>query len=709
MCASITRLLVTVLTLQLGLASPVGAQLAGGGGQIAHSALPFGVPISPPKPDTVQGFYVLTTRAGSAELRLDGAAFKATDVGKLIVCTGIGPTEGRLTTSIKTVSDATRITLAATATQSMTRVSQRCVYGSDQASAIQAAFTYGTNNNIGSFVQGGLYLIGSPLTCLPPPANNSLNAPGPMCQLDYGATLMAMSPMTSMITYGSADPDYSGYLRNVTFGGGTLDGNFIADYGADIPFYIVATRHNQVTKNTKLAGVRWGRMGAPAPSSSSQDINVGHLRDVYYITVTGITNSARPVVTTQWAHGFSTGRIVTLVGVSGMTEANFKFFKITVTGPNTFALDNTDSSAWGAFGSTARVAVTMPSMRMPYFITGITNANPAVVSTALPHGFANGALVWLAGVSGVNLGGIYTVANATSTTFELQRVDTTALGEYAGNGAVVEYVAPTSVEKGIYYENATDADVTVAQVTGVRYGIYANPATGGYDSKIIKPHFFNYNENGEMFAGIEMVGDNTIQGAQFDAPIRYAMKFSGPRNTVIGSRLTYLGHSVLFNNYSSFIRLDMGGEANVLGGGMKGTTSSAVLGELSQNGASFGRTPGYSRLGVKTQYTSLVQPDASIAGTFNVLNYSGGASTQVTGTGPTTVLICDRTAGQGGLSLSTSPDGASLHTIDSSCSRIANPMSVVGNDVLMKNLPRRCTGKTTGTLWQDGDTLKVCP
>lgn len=679
-------------------------------GTVPAARLPFGIPISPSKPDTVQRFYSLTTTAGSSNITVGGGAFTSADVGKLIMCTGIGPTEGRLTTYITAVTDATHITTATPATQAMTAVSQRCVYGSDQSTNIQAAFTNGTNNGIGSYVQGGLYLIGSPLTCLPPPANNSQNAPGPMCQLDAGATIMAMAPMITVVTYGGVAGDYSEFLRNATFGGGTLDGNFLADYGADVPFYNVATRTSQVTKNTLLSGVRWGNLSAPAASGGSLDSQVSHLRDVTYVTVTGITNGVNPIITTQWDHGYATGRVVTLVDVSGMTQANSKFFQITVTGARSFTLNNTASTSWGTFIGTASVALTMPSMRVPSFVTGITNANPAVVTTSQPHGFANGQPVWLADMTGINLGGVYTVANVTSTTFELSGIDTTLLGTYSAAGTVIPYLDPSTVEKAIYYENGIDADVVNAQISGVRYGIYANPATAGYDSKIIKPHFYNYNENGELFCAISLGGDNTIVAAQIDVPMRYAFQFVGPRNHVIGSRMTYLGVLVQYNNYASFVRLESGGEATVSGGGAKGNASAAVLGELSQNGSRLGYTPGYSRGdGFKTEYVSLVQPDSSMQGTFNVINYSGAASLRVTGAGASTIYVYDRTSEQGGMYVSSITGGANLNTTDNTGKHVSTPMSLIGSDIRMGNLPTNCSRKPAGTLWNNSGALNVCP
>lgn len=73
-------------------------------------------------------------------------------------------------------------------------------------------------------------------------------------------------------------------------------------------------------------------------------------------------------------------------------------------------------------------------------ITGITNANPPIVS-APSHGFSNGMTVQITDVLGmtqINQGPTqaYTVSNANANTFTLVGMDTTAFGVYTGGGSV---------------------------------------------------------------------------------------------------------------------------------------------------------------------------------------------------------------------------------------------------------------------------------
>ena len=72
----------------------------------------------------------------------------------------------------------------------------------------------------------------------------------------------------------------------------------------------------------------------------------------------------------------------------------------------------------------------------PTAITAITNANPAVVTSAA-HGLADGDVVKLAGVGGMTEvnGGIFAVNVLTADTYELVHLDTMDYGVYTSGGA----------------------------------------------------------------------------------------------------------------------------------------------------------------------------------------------------------------------------------------------------------------------------------
>ena len=84
-------------------------------------------------------------------------------------------------------------------------------------------------------------------------------------------------------------------------------------------------------------------------------------------------------------------------------------------------------------------------------ITGITNANPGVV-TAVAHGLSNGDTVIMQGVDGMTeVNGVeYTVANKTTDTFELSGVNTTSYGTFI----------LSSLTKLLIHGNATLVDST---------------------------------------------------------------------------------------------------------------------------------------------------------------------------------------------------------------------------------------------------------
>lgn len=75
-------------------------------------------------------------------------------------------------------------------------------------------------------------------------------------------------------------------------------------------------------------------------------------------------------------------------------------------------------------------------------ITGISQANPAVVTVSSIGDLQNGDLIVIQGVTGmteVNFDGsnIYTVANIAGATFELQGINSSAFSAYSAGGTVI--------------------------------------------------------------------------------------------------------------------------------------------------------------------------------------------------------------------------------------------------------------------------------
>jgi hypothetical protein len=210
--------------------------------------------------------------------------------------------------------------------------------------------------------------------------------------------------------------------------------------------------------------------------------------------ITGITNANPAVVTYSGADTFANGDSVVISGVGGMDEVNGLEFQIANvdTGANTFELVGINSTGFGTYTSggiiervievtttyaeadlfelkfaqnTVDMYIAHPSyapQKLTYTsatswalaahapitkafsssqnITGITQANPAVVTYSGADNFANGNTVFLDGIVGmIELNGAeYTVANVNTgtNTFELQGVDTTGFSAYSNAGTI---------------------------------------------------------------------------------------------------------------------------------------------------------------------------------------------------------------------------------------------------------------------------------
>ena len=70
-------------------------------------------------------------------------------------------------------------------------------------------------------------------------------------------------------------------------------------------------------------------------------------------------------------------------------------------------------------------------------VTGVTQANPAVVTTSAAHTFANGENITISGVIGMTelSGNTYVIGNVTPTNFELTAIDSTAFTAYTSGGS----------------------------------------------------------------------------------------------------------------------------------------------------------------------------------------------------------------------------------------------------------------------------------
>lgn len=141
-------------------------------------------------------------------------------------------------------------------------------------------------------------------------------------------------------------------------------------------------------------------------------------------TITNITSASPAVVTTSPAHGFITGDIITITGVSGMTEINGLLSVIVVLTTTTFELTNIDSSAFTAY--TSGGTATLP---------GITQDSAAQVH-AIAHGYSTSNLVHISGISGMTeieaLEGLITVIDVDRFTIA---IDSSAFTAFVDTGS----------------------------------------------------------------------------------------------------------------------------------------------------------------------------------------------------------------------------------------------------------------------------------
>jgi hypothetical protein len=150
---------------------------------------------------------------------------------------------------------------------------------------------------------------------------------------------------------------------------------------------------------TPLAGaIEWSKTAASNAINASLITTGGF---TYYTSYpipgpakvgTAITN-ANPAVVTIAAHGFTNGQKVILTNTTGMLQIAGMQFTVDNVTTNTFQLDGLNASgfATAATAVTARtIAPFMPVEPETLFITAISQANSAVVTTSIYHNYVVG-------------------------------------------------------------------------------------------------------------------------------------------------------------------------------------------------------------------------------------------------------------------------------------------------------------------------------
>lgn len=141
--------------------------------------------------------------------------------------------------------------------------------------------------------------------------------------------------------------------------------------------------------------------------------------------ITAATNAA-PIQVTVTNHGYSTGDIVNIQGVSGNTAAN-SMWQITKVDANNFTLNGS------AGNGTASFSACTTSGGSAKTVTGATNTSPITITTSAAHGYATGNIVTIASVGGnTNANGTWFITVMSSTTFNLN--GSTGNGAYTSGG-----------------------------------------------------------------------------------------------------------------------------------------------------------------------------------------------------------------------------------------------------------------------------------
>lgn len=140
------------------------------------------------------------------------------------------------------------------------------------------------------------------------------------------------------------------------------------------PAFALAGSGNQLAKTTHNGQL----CGVTDVAGNIYKINPGMTCVASTVAITGATQ-ANPVQITATAHGRSTGDVVQITGVVGMTQINDRLFTATVIDANTLTLDGVDGSAFSPYTSGGTLAngkfyTLKPSVDIAAVTTGSTLA-----------------------------------------------------------------------------------------------------------------------------------------------------------------------------------------------------------------------------------------------------------------------------------------------------------------------------------------------
>lgn len=482
----------------------------------------------------------------------------------------------------------------------------------DTAAFVALAVRYNTVGGAVHFPDTGTpYLIQPDQVIFKPPSSYNLdNRRAPFISMDKSAIIRAKAGGSFLIQIGTIDNDYSGYIRSADFDLGIIDGYNFAFSKAPLymPFYFDIRLNVTVSNGKRLF---WsGDTSAPGPSAGLKGRrDYDRQLPLWRRDSLSITNATNPVVTFGTPHGLwpSSGSRCMSINFSGSYPVGWnaiagKSLDVVILSSTTVQLLNVNSTGFGAFTGLASCYLNMISMRVPKRITGVTNANPCVVTTAIPHLLTSGDTVDLAEIGGMSpdavynpgtytgLQGQFVVTVTSATTFSLNSINTTSTSIYGaynaglGPGWAMQWVPIDQCDISEYHDNATDIDDSELFVKHSRVGVYHNPATCGWDGKKSQPHFYSFPESGEILACYYLGGDNNCVQVQADGPFRYVFWAFGPRNASSHTS-TNVGYIDPRDQYGCLVRTEPGAGWNSRLDRMKGRPSFRMMTDHSGPGS----------------------------------------------------------------------------------------------------------------------------
>jgi hypothetical protein len=213
-------------------------------------------------------------------------------------------------------------------------------------------------NGASIWVPAGNYAIASPLTILPRPSAVASPYPGPTILFDKQAVLTATASMTTMLTIGSTSGTYAGLFRDGYMSGGVFDCNFLATNGINPVFYNRFTIEHSQVRNALGKYFKFGSSSSPAASFEGMAISCDTFRDIVQVAISGISKANPGVVTTSAPHGLTTGDVVCIRSVGGMTQVNDLYFTATVIDATNFSI-GVDTSGYTTYTSGGTVCKTV--------------------------------------------------------------------------------------------------------------------------------------------------------------------------------------------------------------------------------------------------------------------------------------------------------------------------------------------------------------